>query len=190
MITEEEETGGVRFVVPYHYESNVRTNWGRTFPARLKRLAQESVTLSSSLPIAYGSTIFARSDNDRLDVMKVLITGPSCTPYSNGCFEFDVFFPNDYPNSPMMINLETTGRQRIRFNPNLYTDGKVCLSILNTWHGRPEEKWNPQTSSLLPVREFISLNFNRLLSLFMITTSYYVSFLAGFGSYTVINLEC
>lgn len=154
MITEEEDTGGVRFAVPYHYESNVRTNWGRSFPARLKRLAQESVTLSSSLPIAYGSTIFVRCDNDRLDVMKVLITGPSATPYSNGCFEFDVFFPNDYPNSPMMINLETTGRQRIRFNPNLYADGKVCLSILNTWHGRPEEKWNPQTSSLLPVNIF------------------------------------
>lgn len=151
MISEEEETGGIRFSVPYHYESNVRTNVGRTFSARLKRLAQESVTLSSSLPIAYGSAIFVRSDTDRLDVMKVLITGPAGTPYSNGCFEFDVFFPNDYPNSPMMINLETTGRQRIRFNPNLYTDGKVCLSILNTWHGRPEEKWNPQTSSLLPV---------------------------------------
>jgi baculoviral IAP repeat-containing protein 6 len=83
--------------------------------------------------------------------MKVLITGPEATPYANGCFEFDVYFPNDYPTSPMMINLETNGRQRVRFNPNLYTDGKVCLSILNTWHGRPEEKWNPQTSSLLPV---------------------------------------
>lgn len=29
---------------------------------------------------------------------------------------------------------------------------QVCLSILNTWHGRPEEKWNPQTSSFLQVR--------------------------------------
>lgn len=28
---------------------------------------------------------------------------------------------------------------------------KVCLSVLNTWHGRPEEKWNPSTSSLLQV---------------------------------------
>jgi len=187
MITEEEESGGVRFTVSYHYAGNVRANFSRSFPARLKRLAQESVTLSTSLPIAYGSTIFVRCDTDRLDVMKVcsaflhfklqywswtmidfihwlhtcsvhfawleqvLITGPAGTPYSNGCFEFDVYFPSDYPNAPMMINLETTGRQRIRFNPNLYTDGKVCLSILNTWHGRPEEKWNPQTSSLLPV---------------------------------------
>ena len=30
---------------------------------------------------------------------------------------------------------------------------QVCLSILNTWHGRPEEKWNPQTSSFLQVRQ-------------------------------------
>ena len=26
---------------------------------------------------------------------------------------------------------------------------QVCLSILNTWHGSPEEKWNAQTSSFL-----------------------------------------
>lgn len=52
----------------------------------------------------------------------------------------------------MMINLETTGRHSVRFNPNLYNDGKVCLSVLNTWHGRPEEKWNAQTSSFLQVR--------------------------------------
>ena len=30
---------------------------------------------------------------------------------------------------------------------------QVCLSILNTWHGRPEEKWNPQNSSFLQVSE-------------------------------------
>lgn len=27
----------------------------------------------------------------------------------------------------------------------------MCLSVLNTWHGRPEEKWNAQTSSFLQV---------------------------------------
>jgi len=51
----------------------------------------------------------------------------------------------------MLINLETTGRHTVRFNPNLYNDGKVCLSVLNTWHGRPEEKWNAHTSSFLQV---------------------------------------
>lgn len=36
----------------------------------------------------------------------------------------------------------------MRFNPNLYNDGKICLSILGTWEGRPEEKWNPYCSLL------------------------------------------
>ena len=34
---------------------------------------------------------------------------------------------------------------------------KVCLSVLNTWHGRPEEKWNPHNSSFLQVCIFIIL---------------------------------
>lgn len=56
---------------------------------------------------------------------QVLMTGPADTPYANGCFEFDVYFPVDYPNSPPLINLETTGNHTVRFNPNLYNDGKV-----------------------------------------------------------------
>lgn len=92
-----------------------------------------------------------RFDQERLDVMKALITGPQDTPYANGCFEFDVFFPANYPDQPPMINLKTTGNQTVRFNPNLYHNGEICLSILNTWQGRPEEQWNGKTSSLLQV---------------------------------------
>lgn len=149
MIVESEN--GYRFTISHHFESNVRMSGDRGHPARVKRLAQETVTLSTSLPLSFSSSVFVRCDTDRLDIMKVLITGPADTPYANGCFEFDVYFPHDYPNSPMMINLETTGRHSVRFNPNLYNDGKVCLSVLNTWHGRPEEKWNAQTSSFLQV---------------------------------------
>ncbi len=58
---------------------------------------------------------------------QVLITGPADTPYANGCFEFDVYFPQDYPNSPPLVNLETTGGHSVRFNPNLYNDGKVSV---------------------------------------------------------------
>lgn len=150
MLVEDSERG-IRFVVPHHYEGSVRGAGDLCTSRRMKRLAQEAVTLSTSLPLSYSSSVFVRTDLDRLDIMKVLITGPEDTPYANGCFEFDVYFPVDYPTSPLHINLQTTGEGRVRFNPNLYQDGKVCLSILNTWHGRPEEKWNPQTSSLLQV---------------------------------------
>ncbi|XP_060536619.1 baculoviral IAP repeat-containing protein 6 [Cylas formicarius] len=148
---EELPDGGLKFAVSHHFESNAKATTEQSHPARVKRIAQEAVTLSTSLPLSYSSSVFVRYDTSRLDVMKVLITGPADTPYANGCFELDVFFPPDYPMSPMLINLETTGHRTVRFNPNLYNDGKVCLSVLNTWHGRPEEKWNAQTSSFLQV---------------------------------------
>ena len=44
---------------------------------------------------------------------------PHCLAYANGCFEFDIYFPADYPNTPMLVNLETTGNRSVRFNPNL-----------------------------------------------------------------------
>ncbi|XP_050990219.1 baculoviral IAP repeat-containing protein 6 isoform X2 [Labeo rohita] len=150
MVCEDEDSKLV-FKVNYHYLSQVKNASDANSAARARRLAQEAVTLSTSLPLSSSSSVFVRCDEERLDIMKVLITGPADTPYANGCFEFDVYFPQDYPNSPPLVNLETTGGHSVRFNPNLYNDGKVCLSILNTWHGRPEEKWNPQTSSFLQV---------------------------------------
>ncbi|XP_044308535.1 baculoviral IAP repeat-containing protein 6 isoform X5 [Varanus komodoensis] len=147
----EDDDGKLVFKVNYHYISQVKNASDANSAARARRLAQEAVTLSTSLPLSSSSSVFVRCDEERLDIMKVLITGPADTPYANGCFEFDVYFPQDYPNSPPLVNLETTGGHSVRFNPNLYNDGKVCLSILNTWHGRPEEKWNPQTSSFLQV---------------------------------------
>jgi hypothetical protein len=39
----------------------------------------------------------------------------------------------------------------VRFNPNLYINGKVCLSLLGTWSG---PSWNPKTSTLLQARPF------------------------------------
>ena len=34
-------------------------------------------------------------------------------------------------------------------NPNLYEEGKVCLSILGTWAGDKSESWSPARSSIL-----------------------------------------
>ena len=80
------------------------------------------------------------------------ITGPEDTPYAFGLFFFDALFPQDYPNIPPLLLLATTGGGRVRFNPNLYADGKVCLSLLGTWHGSASEKWDPSNSSLWQVR--------------------------------------
>lgn len=84
-----------------------------------------------------------------MSYMKSIIIGASDTPYSSGCFCFDIHFPENYPKGPPSVILTTTGHGKVRFNPNLYAEGKVCLSLLGTWRGSTSENWNPQISSLL-----------------------------------------
>ncbi|ELU17166.1 hypothetical protein CAPTEDRAFT_195632 [Capitella teleta] len=115
------------------------------------RIAQELTSLSTSLPLNLSSGIFVRTDDDKLTLMKALITGPEGTPYSGGCFHFDIYFQGNYPRVPPMVNLQTTGGGIVRFNPNLYNCGKVCLSLLGTWEGQQGEQWNETTSTLLQV---------------------------------------
>ncbi|KAI2470812.1 hypothetical protein F4781DRAFT_158799 [Annulohypoxylon bovei var. microspora] len=111
---------------------------------RMKRLITELSTLQTSLP----EGIFIRYGSSRLDVMKVLIIGPKYTPYEHGLFEFDLWCPLDYPNSPPQMKFKTTNSGKIRFNPNLYEDGKICLSLLGTWSGEP---WRASQSTILQV---------------------------------------
>ncbi|KAI0381253.1 hypothetical protein F5Y04DRAFT_87007 [Hypomontagnella monticulosa] len=111
---------------------------------RMKRLITELSTLQTSLP----EGIFLFHGASRLDMMKILIIGPKNTPYEHGLFEFDLFCPLDYPNSPPKMQFKTTNNGRTRFNPNLYEDGKICLSLLGTWSGEP---WRPNQSTILQV---------------------------------------
>eukprot|EP01119_Soliformovum_irregulare_P016147 TRINITY_DN463_c0_g1_i1.p1 TRINITY_DN463_c0_g1~~TRINITY_DN463_c0_g1_i1.p1 ORF type:complete len:692 (-),score=204.00 TRINITY_DN463_c0_g1_i1:151-2226(-) len=133
----------------HHYRSRY-SGEGVTGP-KIKRLIQEVGTLSSNLPLHLGSSVFLRVDEERIDVMRALITGPEGTPYENGCFQFDIYCPSEYPKGPPLVNLQTTGGGSVRFNPNLYNCGKVCLSLLGTWEGGTNEKWNEKTSTLLQV---------------------------------------
>jgi ubiquitin-protein ligase len=71
------------------------------------------------------------------DMMKghVLILGVENSPYYGGFYFFDNTFPDEYPFVPPQWKF-LTNDGRTRFNPNLYQingNGKVCLSILNTW---------------------------------------------------------
>jgi len=86
-----------------------------------------------------------------MDAMRVAISAPDGTPYAAGFFIFDVRFPPQFPAAPPSVQLLTTGRNTVRFNPNLYECGKVCLSLLGTWEGREGETWCERTSTLLQV---------------------------------------
>ena len=63
-----------------------------------------------------------------------MIHGPKNTPYEDGLFFFDVRLPKDYPTSPPRLHYISYCAERL--NPNLYEDGKVCVSLLGTWSGK------------------------------------------------------
>eukprot|EP00727_Mastigamoeba_balamuthi_P011456 m51a1_g6933 putative baculoviral iap repeat-containing protein 6 (567) ;mRNA; r:197739-199553 len=122
------------------------------------RIAQEQAVLAQSLPLNVDSSVFVRVDEDDMSLLRFLVTGPmaadcgrTSTPYAGGCFQFDARFPATYPGAPPAVNLMTTGGGLVRFNPNLYNCGKVCLSLLGTWHGQDGETWDKKTSTFLQV---------------------------------------
>ncbi|KAL8854108.1 MAG: hypothetical protein Q9221_001028 [Calogaya cf. arnoldii] len=114
---------------------------------RMARLVTETSEMTTSLP----SNVFVTIDEVRPDIMKALIIGPRGTPYEGGLFEFDIVCPENYPAAPPSVQIVTTGQGRIKFNPNLYANGKVCLSLLGTWPGAPETKWQPYKSTVATV---------------------------------------
>lgn len=135
----------------HHYEGQISSSSSRPPQEKIVRLAQELADISNALPIEDTNAIFLRVDESRVDVLKALVIGAVGTPYAGGCFEFDIFCDDLYPNKPPKVNLQTTGAGTVRFNPNLYNCGKVCLSLLGTWRGTATENWDPKISTLLQV---------------------------------------
>lgn len=93
--------------------------------------------------------------------VRALIIGPPDTPYEFGFFEFTVKVTKDYPTSAPNVLALTTHGGRTRFNPNIYSGGKVCLSILGTWRGEPGEEWSSAQgleSILISIQSLMSAN--------------------------------
>ncbi|KAF5189351.1 Ubiquitin-conjugating enzyme [Thalictrum thalictroides] len=110
----------------------------------MKTIMKEWKILEQNLP----ESIFVRVYEERIDLLRAAIVGPPFTPYYNGLFFFDFCFPKDYPARPPTVYYHSFG---LRLNPNLYSNGYVCLSLLNTWNGQKVEKWNKSQSTVLQV---------------------------------------
>jgi ubiquitin-protein ligase len=119
-------------------------------PKSVKSITLEITNFRKNLPLNWGSTIFVRISTKTLNLFNFWITGPKDTPYENGFFEYHASYPQNYPDTYPKVLLHTTGKGNIRFNPNLYKCGKVCLSLIGTWSGDESESWNP-TSTMYQV---------------------------------------
>eukprot|EP00927_Polykrikos_kofoidii_P065359 TRINITY_DN61117_c0_g1_i1.p1 TRINITY_DN61117_c0_g1~~TRINITY_DN61117_c0_g1_i1.p1 ORF type:complete len:387 (+),score=48.56 TRINITY_DN61117_c0_g1_i1:216-1376(+) len=100
----------------------------------VRRLLRERSGLQRDSAGLREQGIFFSFDDAQQHRAVAMLLGPSGTPYANGFFLFEFVFPNDYPLRPPRVSFRT-GDGRVRFNPNLYVTGKVCLSVLGTWAG-------------------------------------------------------
>jgi ubiquitin-protein ligase len=97
--------------------------------------------------------IYLSIDKKNLMNHHALIIGPKDTPYFGGFFFFEIIYPENYPTNSPQVTLLTI-EKNVRFNPNLYECGKVCLSILGTWSG---PAWSPVMNIRLILQSIQSL---------------------------------
>ena len=128
-------------------------------PSTIKRLARDVKEIMKN-PLEENGIYYMHSETDMLHG-QALIVGPTETPYAYGYYYFDIRFPTNYPQSPPVFTYDTNDGMT-RFNPNLYKNGKVCISVLNTWRG---EQWSPcQTISSILLSVCTVLNNKPLLN--------------------------
>lgn len=86
-----------------------------------------------------------------------LIWGPEDTPYAFCPLFFEFRFTNDYPFSPPKVRFLTSDG-KTRFHPNLYVEGKVCLSILGTFSGPSWQSTMSLSMILLSLKALLDKN--------------------------------
>ncbi|XP_014672186.1 PREDICTED: ubiquitin-conjugating enzyme E2 Z-like [Priapulus caudatus] len=113
-------------------------DWEKETPTTrcVLRIKRDIMTIYNEPPPG----MFIVPDKEDITRIHALVTGPFDTPYEGGFFYFIIKCPPDYPIRPPRVKLVTTADGQVRFNPNLYKNGKVCLSILGTWSG---PAWSP-----------------------------------------------
>jgi ubiquitin-conjugating enzyme E2 I len=106
------------------------------------RLRAERKAWRKSHPIGFYARASKNTDgSSNLFEWQCGVPGKYGTPYEGGLYKLTIKFTEDYPNKA----------PDVRFTPllwhmNIWTNGKICLNILNendgTWHG----KWMPTTT--------------------------------------------
>jgi ubiquitin-protein ligase len=149
----------IKMVKEQNYNKMILNSSHRFYKERENKISSKTVmrimgelsSLKKDLPINWDSSVVMRIIPTNTNLISFIISGPKDTPYHNGLFEFHVYFPDGYPAVVPQVLINTTDNNKVRFNPNLYSNGKVCLSLLGTWSGQKGESWIPDFSTFFQV---------------------------------------
>tara|TARA_B110000037_G_scaffold221973_1_gene294862 strand:+ start:1525 stop:2292 length:768 start_codon:yes stop_codon:yes gene_type:complete len=138
---------------------------------RIKRIFNEIKELKDSVELFENSGLHYYFNEENINNIYIMIIGSKDTPYENGYYFFKLEYPEQYPMIPPKMTYCTQGillsqmKNKysndisncfyVRFNPNLYTNGKVCLSMLNTWAGPGWVPTNTITNILVAIQAIV-----------------------------------
>jgi len=111
--------------------NNKETQPKKTIPMRIRRIMGDLKELSKDSL----EGVYIHFDESDINQMTVMIRGQE-GPYEFCQFLFHIRFSDDYPMTPPIV-MFCSSDGKTRLNPNLYIQGKVCLSILGNWQGDP-----------------------------------------------------
>lgn len=100
-----------------------------------RRVAKDIVSLNLD---ANDTKLFIVDQITNTQDINVIILGPDDTPYEGGLFWINLVPSDRYPFDPPKGTFMSPV-SNLRVHPNLYCEGKICLSILGTWQG---PKWS------------------------------------------------
>jgi ubiquitin-protein ligase len=96
-------------------------------------------------------------DENNWLVWSFTILGPHESPYEGGVYTGNITFPSNYPTSPPVVQFKSK-----LFHPNVYPDGKLCISILHegndlTGYEHEIERWRPIQNIVTIFKSIVSL---------------------------------
>lgn len=88
------------------------------------------------------NVIFEMSESN-INEWTFVIFGPNDSVYKDGVYNGKLIIPKEYPHRPPEVKFISK-----LFHPNVYDDGKLCMSILHegidpTGYEKEEERWRP-----------------------------------------------
>ena len=92
-----------------------------------RRIIKETQRLTSE-PVP---GITAVPDESNARYFKIVVEGPTDSPYDGGKFNLELFLPEDYPMAAPKVRFTTK-----IYHPNIDKLGRICLDVL-------KEKWSP-----------------------------------------------
>jgi ubiquitin-protein ligase len=98
----------------------------------MKRILADIAELEQ--PVYSRAGIYYAAADDNMMKGTACVFGPAGTPYEDCPMLYEIQLPDSYPFDPPKVEFRTHDGYT-RFHPNMYVDGKCCLSILGTWDG-------------------------------------------------------